>query len=139
TGIALFKRRLESISSKLEIIHGNIYSVIRRLTSRYDLILIGGVFDYLKDNVIAVILKELVNRMKKEGTLFFTNIASGNPYRISMEYLSDWIDPKLVLYADVHILTSEVRCTRLHSSLNKIYSSWCWQPFSRVATIHSLY
>jgi extracellular factor (EF) 3-hydroxypalmitic acid methyl ester biosynthesis protein len=85
------KRRLESISSKLEIIHGNIYKVIRRLTSRYDLILVGGVFDYLKDNVIAVILKELVNRMKKEGTLFFTNIASGNPYRISMEYLSDWI------------------------------------------------
>lgn len=89
--LAYSKNKLESIAEKLITIQGNIYKIVRKLEDHFDLVLIGGVFDYLKDNVIIVLLRELAHRLNKEGLLFFTNIAAGNPYRISMEYLSDWV------------------------------------------------
>jgi extracellular factor (EF) 3-hydroxypalmitic acid methyl ester biosynthesis protein len=81
---------LEPVREKIQLIHGNIYKIIRTLKSKYDLVIIGGVFDYLNDKVIVKILSSLKENLNPSGTLFFTNIKKHNPYRIDMEYLMDW-------------------------------------------------
>jgi extracellular factor (EF) 3-hydroxypalmitic acid methyl ester biosynthesis protein len=83
--------RLADISGKITAIEGNIYRIIKKLTGPFDLVIIGGVFDYLEDKVIVAIINELSSRLNEEGILYFTNIAEGNPYRICMEYLANWI------------------------------------------------
>jgi len=89
--LAFSVNKLQLPVSKLTTIHGNIYKNICRLNNCYDLILIGGVFDYLKDHVIIALLKALSGLLNADGRVFFTNIATGNPYRIFMEYLADWM------------------------------------------------
>ncbi len=57
----------------------------------YHLVLCGGLFDYLDDKVASLVLRQIKQRLTPDGKLFFTNIARGNPFRIQMEYLGDWI------------------------------------------------
>jgi len=84
---------LESIASRCTFVQGNALKVARRLeqTGPFDLVLAGGLFDYLPDKH-AVYLIENVYRglLAPGGTFFFTNIATNNPYRSLIEYLGDW-------------------------------------------------
>ena len=57
----------------------------------YHLVLCGGLFDYLDDKVAGLVLRQIKQRLTPDGKLFFTNIAKGNPFRIQMEYLGDWV------------------------------------------------
>ncbi len=82
--------RLSAVAGQLTLIEGNIYKKALSLRESYDLILIGGVFDYVSDKYIVSILKTLQHRLKPGGKLFFTNISKNNPFRIPMEYLSNW-------------------------------------------------
>lgn len=82
--------QLAEIQDRLTFHHGNIYKIMRRLSAEFDLILIGGVFDYLNDKQIVAILKSLQTNLTERGKIFFTNIDKNNPYRIYMEYLADW-------------------------------------------------
>jgi extracellular factor (EF) 3-hydroxypalmitic acid methyl ester biosynthesis protein len=84
-------QQLVKIKERVIPIHGSIYKVIRSLHEKYDLILIGGVFDYLNDKTIISLLSSLRNNLCEYGKLFFTNIGKNNPYRVFMEYLADWI------------------------------------------------
>lgn len=57
----------------------------------FDLVLAGGLFDYLPDDVATGVLHVVRERLlAPEGRLLFTNIADGNPYRGWIEYLGDW-------------------------------------------------
>ncbi|GAB4028733.1 class I SAM-dependent methyltransferase [Spirosoma gilvum] len=88
--LACSSGRLAAISDQLTCLNGNIYRIARQLQQQYDLILIGGVFDYLNDKTISSILRSLRANIAGNGKIFFTNIADGNPYRVFMEYLSNW-------------------------------------------------
>jgi len=55
-----------------------------------DLAIAGGLFDYLDDRQCAFVIRTLYGALRPGGTLCFTNIAAGNPYRVCMEYLTDW-------------------------------------------------
>lgn len=58
----------------------------------YDLILAGGLFDYLPDRAARFVAGQAINKLCKPGSLFyFANIGKGNPYRYWAEYLSDWV------------------------------------------------
>ena len=72
---------------------GNALRVVPRLSrkSRYDLIIAGGIFDYLPDSAATLLLRHGYRALAPGGVLFFTNIAQGNPYRPWMEYLVDWV------------------------------------------------
>lgn len=83
-------RQLQEVADHITFIHGNIYKIMRNLQEHYDLILIGGVFDYLNDKTIISILKSLRNNLAPGGKIYFSNIAKGNPFRVYMEYLSNW-------------------------------------------------
>ncbi len=88
--LSLSAERLQSLGDRITLMPGNIYKLSHKLTATYDLILIGGVFDYCSDRYVTSILQALTKKLNDGGRLFFTNIASGNPYRTVMEYLTDW-------------------------------------------------
>lgn len=88
--LAFSLRQLAQIQEKITPLQGNIYKRMRGLREQYDLILIGGVFDYLNDKTIISVLRSLKGNLAEGGSLFFTNIGAHNPYRIFMEYFSDW-------------------------------------------------
>jgi extracellular factor (EF) 3-hydroxypalmitic acid methyl ester biosynthesis protein len=88
--LAFSMQQLGSIKERITALHGNIYKLMRNLSEEYDLILIGGVFDYLTDKTIVSILKSLRDNLYEDGKVFFTNINKNNRYRVFMEYLGDW-------------------------------------------------
>jgi hypothetical protein len=58
----------------------------------YDLVLAGGLFDYLPDRTARFGAGQAINKLCKPGSLFyFANIGKGNPYRCWAEYVSDWV------------------------------------------------
>ena len=82
---------LRPIQDQVNAIQGNVFKVAKRMRESYDLILIGGVFDYLDDRLVRSVLRSLYRNLSSDGVLFFTNIRAKNPYRLHMEYLSDWV------------------------------------------------
>jgi extracellular factor (EF) 3-hydroxypalmitic acid methyl ester biosynthesis protein len=57
----------------------------------FDIVVCGGLFDYLDDRTIVFLLKELRERaVKVGGSVLFTNISEENPFRVWMEAIADW-------------------------------------------------
>jgi hypothetical protein len=84
---------LEGIGDRCRIVPGNVMKVARHLGSDgpFDLVLAGGLFDYLPDRAATLLIRTVAERLLAEGgSFFFTNIASGNPYRPLIEYFGDW-------------------------------------------------
>lgn len=65
---------------------------IRQLAANgpYDLILLGGLFDYLNARQCSWLLGQLAGALAPAGRLFFTNIAMDNPHRFCMENVTHW-------------------------------------------------
>lgn len=64
---------------------------LARLEEKFDLILFGGVFDYLSNKQIAFILKNLFKYcLRDEAKMVFTNLNKGNPYKLWMKYMTEW-------------------------------------------------
>jgi extracellular factor (EF) 3-hydroxypalmitic acid methyl ester biosynthesis protein len=87
------RAHLESLAGRTDFIQGMVPRVLSRLVGNgpFDLVLAGGLFDYLPDRWVELVVSEVWRKfLKPGGKLFFTNIASGNPYRVWMEYLADW-------------------------------------------------
>jgi extracellular factor (EF) 3-hydroxypalmitic acid methyl ester biosynthesis protein len=86
--------RLKSLAEKCHYVPGNVFRKINRLKKigPYDLVMIGGLFDYLTDKQIVFLLKQIADELLAEkGKIFFTNISSKNPYKAWMEYLANWV------------------------------------------------
>ncbi|MEZ5288897.1 MAG: class I SAM-dependent methyltransferase [Vicinamibacterales bacterium] len=57
----------------------------------FDLVLAGGLFDYLPDAVAVSLLRYVHDRLlAPAGRMFFTNIAEDDPYRLWIECLGNW-------------------------------------------------
>jgi extracellular factor (EF) 3-hydroxypalmitic acid methyl ester biosynthesis protein len=57
----------------------------------FDIVVCGGLFDYLDERTIGFLLKEMRERaVKVDGSVLFTNIAEKNPFRVWMEAIADW-------------------------------------------------
>lgn len=133
--LACSQMKLSSYNFSCQFIHGNILKKIVELRNHghFDLVLIGGLFDYLKDSTIIKILNSLrENNLKKEGLIFFTNISEYNPARLWIEYLGDW---ELIHRSDAQLfdlalgagfLKSECRIQKESTSLT--YLVECMQP-----------
>jgi extracellular factor (EF) 3-hydroxypalmitic acid methyl ester biosynthesis protein len=91
--LAYSRDKLQPIADRCHFVHGFVPRVLRRVREHgpFDLILAGGLFDYLTDRFITRTLSEAWETMLAPGGRFvFTNIATGNPYRVWIEYLGDW-------------------------------------------------
>ena len=85
--------RLKTGKVKFRWEPGNIVRVIKKLDNeeKFDLIIAGGLFDYLSNKTIASLTKKACNLLKNGGKFVATNIAVGNPHRPWMEYIGDWV------------------------------------------------
>lgn len=87
------RAELGSLRDRCTFLQGRVPRVLTRLKSldKFDLVVAGGLFDYLPNRWIELMVGDIWRHLlKAEGALFFTNIAANNPYRIWMEYLADW-------------------------------------------------
>jgi len=103
--LELSMKRLGNLKGKIHAVKGNFLQSLRTIETLgpFDLILAGGLFDYLSDKHISFFLKYAFNRfMGQNGTLFFTNIKKGNPYKVWQEYLANW---KLIYRDEDEIVT----------------------------------
>lgn len=84
--------RLAAIGDRCHFVHGFVPRVLRRVTDLgpFNLIMAGGLFDYLSDRFIVRTLRDAWQLLAPGGRIVFTNIASENPYRVWIEYLGDW-------------------------------------------------
>jgi extracellular factor (EF) 3-hydroxypalmitic acid methyl ester biosynthesis protein len=84
---------LGPLAERSTYLNAMIPRVLRRLLpyGPFDLAIAGGLFDYLPDRWITLSIRELTSRLLKPGgSLIFTNINRGNPYRVWLEYLANW-------------------------------------------------
>ena len=91
--LAFAARELAPVVDRCVFLPGNALKIARRLRAvgpPFDLILAGGLFDYLPDRHASYLLEQSYAQLAPGGVLFFTNIAEGNPYRPLIEYVGDW-------------------------------------------------
>jgi extracellular factor (EF) 3-hydroxypalmitic acid methyl ester biosynthesis protein len=67
----------------------------------FDAVLFGGLFDYLQDRHIHVLLKLSREILHPEGEILFSQVAPDNPDRTYMEWFGDW---RLVLRDEAHVV-----------------------------------
>jgi extracellular factor (EF) 3-hydroxypalmitic acid methyl ester biosynthesis protein len=84
--------RLGRLGDRCELVQGRVPKVLSRRRDRagFDLIVAGGLFDYLPDRWAVATLTAIRERLAPGGQVFLSNIASGNPFRPWIEYLADW-------------------------------------------------
>jgi len=86
-------RALTDVRDRTHLRAGNAIKVVRQtaeLGPRFDLVLAGGLFDYLPEKQAIDLIEHAWSLVRPGGTFFFTNIARGNPYRPLIEYFGDW-------------------------------------------------
>ena len=98
---------LGPVADRCRFERGDVIRALRRATGTFDLILAGGLFDYLTDRISRRVIDLATSRLAADGVFFFTNIAAGNPYRTWIEYFGDW---QLLerSEADIHELVANV-------------------------------
>jgi extracellular factor (EF) 3-hydroxypalmitic acid methyl ester biosynthesis protein len=85
--------QLGDLANRITVVQGNALVAARNLArfGPYDLVLAGGLFDYLTDQQAQFLIGVVWERLLEPGGIFFlTNIKKGNPYRVWMEYLANW-------------------------------------------------
>ncbi len=83
--------RLSRIADRCEFVTGTVPRVLSRLgTGPFDLVVAGGLFDYLPDRWAVATLRNVIKLLTPGGRMLFSNIAAGNPFRPWLEYLGEW-------------------------------------------------
>lgn len=89
------REKLASMAEQCTFYEGNVIEFLAWEADEigaFDLVLTGGLFDYLEEKHILYLLRYLKKGLLRPGgTFFFTNVAKHNPYRPWMEYLADWV------------------------------------------------
>lgn len=91
--LAYSRMALGSAADRCQFVAGFVPRVLRRVRADgpFNMILAGGLFDYLSDRFIHRTLHDAWHELLAPGGLIlFTNIADGNPFRVWLEYLADW-------------------------------------------------
>jgi hypothetical protein len=74
---------------------GDVLQVIRRFSRREDLgsfdaVLFGGLFDYIPDRIISLVLKKSRFLLAPGGEIMFSQVSRDNPDRVFMKWFGDW-------------------------------------------------
>ena len=73
----------------------DVLQVIRRFSRREDLgsfdaVLFGGLFDYIPDRIISLVLKKSRFLLASGGEIMFSQVSRDNPDRVFMKWFGDW-------------------------------------------------
>jgi extracellular factor (EF) 3-hydroxypalmitic acid methyl ester biosynthesis protein len=90
--LAYSRAKLDPIADQCHLVHGMVPRVLRRVRDYgpFDLIMAGGLFDYLSDRFVSRTLSDAWSTLAPGGRIVFTNIARGNPFRVWIEYMAEW-------------------------------------------------
>jgi extracellular factor (EF) 3-hydroxypalmitic acid methyl ester biosynthesis protein len=91
--LAFSAAKLDAIPIRCHFHHGNIFRVYKALAADgpFDLVLAGGLFDYLTDRQASHLIKRVDELLLRPGgRFFFTNIIAGHGYRGCLEHLVSW-------------------------------------------------
>lgn len=89
--LAFARERLQLLSDRCRFVRGRIPRVLGPLTDApFDLVVAGGLFDYLPDDWAITTLRLVRRMLAPGGRLLLSNIAAGNPFRAWLEYLAEW-------------------------------------------------
>jgi extracellular factor (EF) 3-hydroxypalmitic acid methyl ester biosynthesis protein len=88
----LSAQRLRGRARSLRCIRGNVLRSVNRLSAAgpFDVILVGGLLDYLPERAAQMLLKRVAAMLSPDGLLGATNIAAGNPWRLMLDLIADW-------------------------------------------------
>jgi SAM-dependent methyltransferase len=119
-------RALSAVKYRSHYRPGNALKIARRAVQnhqQFDLVMAGGLFDYLPDKQAAYLIEQARHLLAPGGVFFFTNIAAGNPYRVLIEYFGDWFlierseEDIVNLCAAAGVYADDVRITRDETGL----------------------
>jgi hypothetical protein len=85
--------QLASIERQCALVQGRVPFALRSVRKHgpFNLIVAGGLFDYLPNNVVERTMALACESLLADGgRLVFTNLAKGNPFRVWLEYIADW-------------------------------------------------
>jgi SAM-dependent methyltransferase len=91
--LVLADSRLRPATSQIRLELGNVLRLSKRLTCcpSFNLVIAGGLFDYLSDKAIIFLLRSVHEYLLAPGgVLLFSNLAKGNPWRTLMGHGSNW-------------------------------------------------
>ena len=91
--VARSEQALASLGGRLVTLEGDVVWCSDSIDENgpYDLVVAGGLFDYLDDKWATKTLALVLNEwLAPGGKLYFTNIAAGNPFRLWMTCVADW-------------------------------------------------
>ena len=90
--VALSRRYLDGTLLRCQYLPGNVFRMHKALAAEgpFDLVLAGGLFDYLSDRQASYLITKVYAMLKPGGRFFFTNIVAGHAYRTCMEYVVNW-------------------------------------------------
>lgn len=91
--IAASLKGLSALGDRVLTLEGNALRCADEIGEQgpYDLVVAGGLFDYLDANWAGQFISRIMNEwLAPTGKFLFTNIAAGNPYRLWMECVTDW-------------------------------------------------
>jgi len=84
--------RLPALAGRIETITGNVVRTLGQIARRgpFNLVLAGGLFDYLSDPVAELVVRRCVGMLRPGARFFFSNMAPGNPHDDWIRYVCDW-------------------------------------------------
>jgi SAM-dependent methyltransferase len=87
------RARLLTIADSVTCVAGNALTRTKEFATRapYDLVMCGGLLDYLPDRQAKRLLTKLYAAVAPGGRLYCSNMATGNPYRSWLEYFGNWV------------------------------------------------
>jgi extracellular factor (EF) 3-hydroxypalmitic acid methyl ester biosynthesis protein len=93
--LAFARQRLDRLRDRCEFVRGRVprvltASAVRPSNGLFDLVVAGGLFDYLQDDWAIATLRLVRRMLVPGGRLILSNIAAGNPFRAWLEYLGSW-------------------------------------------------
>lgn len=91
--LAFSQSRLQGTALRCHYVPGSVFRVHKALAASgpFDLVLAGGLFDYLPDRQASHLIgKVWASMLAPQGRFFFTNIVRGHAYRPCMEYVVSW-------------------------------------------------
>ena len=86
-------RLLDRLRERTRIVGGSVFEAMSALRARgpYDVVLAGGLADYLSDRHLLALASQVRRRLlSPEGIFLVTNIARDNPHRGWLQYVADW-------------------------------------------------
>jgi extracellular factor (EF) 3-hydroxypalmitic acid methyl ester biosynthesis protein len=90
--LTLAATRLAGSVRRLTCIPGNALRSATKMRAEgpFDVILVGGLLDYLPERAARTLLRHAGEMLNPDGLLGATNIAAGNPWCLMLELLADW-------------------------------------------------